>query len=284
MTQSAYANSIVNIMLGWLKGFAGWVLKLFDLAGRGGVSPLAWLSDNWLNLLIFFIILGVVIDWLVWFMRWRPYWVWFRRKRILIEDDDFFAGEQHFDSGLYGKKDFSRELEGKHAARGRIEKDAEEDDWEEEFVVASTVVRRSSSKNDDRDIDGTEPKKPRRKREIDWDSDWDEDSHEPARKRRTGSAPKRAHADREDPRKKKFRTDEPARKTLKGSAKSRPAQKKNDHAAGDLFDLEQNDPSAASFWEDDVFNIENLPGAETPVTFENGGTDGGNAALEDKLS
>ena len=41
-------------------------------------------------------------------------------------------------------------------------------------------------------------------------------------------------------------------------------------AAADLFDLEQSDPSASSFWEDDVFNVENLPGAEDTSAFENG--------------
>ena len=39
MTQSGYASALVNVMLGWLKGLASWVLKLFNLAG-GGLSPL----------------------------------------------------------------------------------------------------------------------------------------------------------------------------------------------------------------------------------------------------
>ena len=57
MTQTGYSNAIVNALLGWLKGLASWVLKLFDLAGSGG-SPLLWLSEHWLQLLIFLLILG----------------------------------------------------------------------------------------------------------------------------------------------------------------------------------------------------------------------------------
>ncbi len=81
-------------MLSWLKGFASWVLRLFDLAGSGGISPLAWLSDHWLQLLIFLLVVGVAADIIVWLIRWRPYWVWFRKKRVVVDDEDFFAAEE----------------------------------------------------------------------------------------------------------------------------------------------------------------------------------------------
>ena len=45
MAANSFADTVVNGMLSWLKGFASWVLRLFDLAGSGGVSPLEWLSD-----------------------------------------------------------------------------------------------------------------------------------------------------------------------------------------------------------------------------------------------
>lgn len=95
MTQTGYTNAIVNAMLGWLKGLASWVLRLFNLSG--GFSPLKFLADNWLQLLIFFLILGVVIDVLVWLIRWRPHWVWFRKKRVIINDKNFFAQEKYID-------------------------------------------------------------------------------------------------------------------------------------------------------------------------------------------
>ena len=90
MTQTGYANAIINTMLGWLKGLANWVLKLFNLAGGG--SPLEWLSRNWLKLLILFMIIGVVTDRVVWLIRWRPYWAWFKKKRI-VNDERMLAGE-----------------------------------------------------------------------------------------------------------------------------------------------------------------------------------------------
>ena len=92
MVSGAYADSIVNVMLSWLKGFAGWVLRLFDLAG--GASPLEWLSENWLHLLIMLLIVGIAVDFIIWMLRWRPYWVWFRKKRVIINDSNFFAHEK----------------------------------------------------------------------------------------------------------------------------------------------------------------------------------------------
>lgn len=95
------STAVMNLMLGWLKGIANWILGLFDLAGTSAFSPLQWLSDNWKMMLITLLIAGVVIDVLVWLLRWRPHWVWFNKKRIVIHDDDFFAGEELVDSGLY---------------------------------------------------------------------------------------------------------------------------------------------------------------------------------------
>ena len=90
MAANSFADTVVNGMLSWLKGFANWVLRLFDLAGSGGVSPLEWLSDHWLQLLIILLIVGVAADIIVWLIRWRPYWVWFRKKRIVVDDKEFF--------------------------------------------------------------------------------------------------------------------------------------------------------------------------------------------------
>jgi len=121
MTQTGYSNAIVNVMLGWLKGLATWVLKLFNLAGSGG-NPLGWLSDNWLKLLIVLLLVGVAMDWLIWMVRWRPYWVWFKKKRIVINDEKFLAGE---------------ELED-------IDTGDVDDEFERDYVVPSTVVRRTA--------------------------------------------------------------------------------------------------------------------------------------------
>ena len=131
MTISDYSSAIVDTMLGWLKGFANWVLRLFHLAGSVSNSPLLWLSKNWLHLLILFLIIGVGADILIWLVRWRPHWVWFKKERVIVDDDAFFANA---DEILNDDAD------------GYLDKN-----WQEQnFVVASTVVKRRG-RNDSRD-------------------------------------------------------------------------------------------------------------------------------------
>ena len=137
MTQTGYTNAIVNAMLGWLKGLASWVLRLFNLSG--GFSPLKFLADNWLKLLIVLLVVGVVMDLLIWLIRWRPHWVWFRKKRVIINDKNFFAGEKYIDS--------PEDLKRRSAPRRRpapVEKPRR--NWEDsDFVVRSAASRRRAS-------------------------------------------------------------------------------------------------------------------------------------------
>lgn len=135
MTQTGYANAIVNALLGWLKGLASWVLRLFNLSG--GFSPLKFLADNWLKLLIFFLAVGIVVDLLVWLIRWRPHWVWFRKKRVIINDKNFFAGEKY----IHSPEDLDAPKRPAPAARPRR-------DWEEsDFVVRSAASRRRADRS-----------------------------------------------------------------------------------------------------------------------------------------
>lgn len=84
----SYSNTIVSGMLSWLRGIANWAINLFNLSGERSMNVLTWFSEHWIGMLIVLILIGLAIDWLVWIVRWRPYWVWFRRKRVLIDDTD----------------------------------------------------------------------------------------------------------------------------------------------------------------------------------------------------
>ena len=110
------STAVMNLMLGWLKGVASWILGLFDMAGTSAFSPLKWLSDNWQLMLVVLLAAGIIIDVLVWLLRWRPHWVWFNKKRIVINDDNFFAGEELVDSGLYDPTLFSGSASGHRRA------------------------------------------------------------------------------------------------------------------------------------------------------------------------
>jgi len=190
MTQTGYTNALVNATLGWLKGLANWVLKLFNLAGSSGGSPLLWLSQNWLKLLILLLIVGVAVDWLVWMIRWRPYWVWFRKKRIIVNDDKFLTDEDFADANF-----------------------ADEDDpLDQRYVVRSEMARRR------------EPRRPPQRRE-------------------TSAGRSRAHRS----------AAVPPRQTRPQERRVRPDD------ADDLFEVGNGREDYSDFFEDEVFNVSNLP-------------------------
>ncbi len=90
MGQDQFANGFVNAMLGWIRWVADRIARMFQTSsaqGSSGNALLNWFSQNWVTLLVTLVVLGVVADWLVWLVRWRPYWVWFHKKRVLMDDD-----------------------------------------------------------------------------------------------------------------------------------------------------------------------------------------------------
>ena len=221
MTISGYSNAIVDLMLGWLKGLANWVLRLFNLAGGTGGSPLLWLSQNWSKLLVFFLALGIILDILIWLIRWRPYWVWFRKERVIVNDDRFFN-----DADIDRADDWEGDLAS---------------NWDEhDYVVASTVVKRQGEQK----RQGEASKSGRR---------TDGDRSAPARRRRAEGTNVRRHVSGGDK--------APAQKksgTHPGQGKARPhgdrARRPENIFAGEL---EKRDVSDS--YEDEVFNVSNLP-------------------------
>ncbi len=89
MFYTFYADTLITIMLGWVRGFTDWIWNIINLGdGSAGRSFLGWFSENWLKLVVVLVIAGIVIDWLVWLVRWRPYWLWFGKKRRILDDTD----------------------------------------------------------------------------------------------------------------------------------------------------------------------------------------------------
>jgi len=220
MTISGYSNAIVDLMLGWLKGIANWVLRLFNLAGSATGSPLVWLGDNWSKLLIFFLVLGLVLDRLVWLIRWRPYWVWFRKERVIVNDDRFF---------INADIDRADDWEGDLASN-----------WDEhDYVVASTVVKRQEARRSVNQPSGAK-KRPASKGKA-----------QVSRRRPEGTRVKRHVSDSERA------TD---RKPDAQSVKDRVhGQQERVHRPDNIFATQLKKRDVSDSYEDEVFNVSNLP-------------------------
>lgn len=81
----SFANAMFSVLLGWLRNFASWLWRLVTSADAG--AWMGWVLDNWLPLTVLLCLGCLVVDFLVYLVRWQPYRVWrsfFRRAR----DDD----------------------------------------------------------------------------------------------------------------------------------------------------------------------------------------------------
>ena len=83
MGQSAFADALVQTLLGWLRWLADIAWSLL----QGGGGFLRWFSAHWAGLLVGMIAVCLFVDWLIWMLRWRPYWLWFHKKRPVVVDD-----------------------------------------------------------------------------------------------------------------------------------------------------------------------------------------------------
>ena len=67
----SFINALFNFLLGWIRGTAQWLWNMVTSDSHGGL--LGWAMRNWLPLVILLCIFGVVMDFLVYLIRWQPY-------------------------------------------------------------------------------------------------------------------------------------------------------------------------------------------------------------------
>lgn len=227
MTISGYSSAIVDAMLGWLKGFANWVLRLFHLAGSVGTSPLLWLSHNWLFLLIVLMSIGVAADILVWLVRWRPHWVWFHKERVIVNDESFF-----------NDSDIRDQLE-------LVPDELLEKNWQErDYVVASTLVDKHGGTRPSTQVPRAANRRVGRRGAtvVKRGGEGVGTFRRGERRRRPGVANDEAHQ----------------RRMREAEEKARRIRSERE---ADLFGLDGNQPDVTDFYEDEVFNVNNLPRA-----------------------
>jgi len=84
LTNNEFAQTLIEVLLSWMRLITGWVWNFFQADMAGGF--LSWFADNWLHIALVLIIIGLIVDWLIWMIRWRPYWLWLRKRQIIYEE------------------------------------------------------------------------------------------------------------------------------------------------------------------------------------------------------
>lgn len=79
------ADSLFNALMSWVRALVNALWALFS-ADR--TTALEFLGKNWMAIAAVLIVCGLVIDWIVWLIRWQPYHLWARRIRKLLRLDE----------------------------------------------------------------------------------------------------------------------------------------------------------------------------------------------------
>ena len=69
-----FANTLFSVLLGWVQRAVAWLWQLIGADGADGL--MGWVLDNWLALAVGLCLIGLVIDMVVYLIRWQPYRVW----------------------------------------------------------------------------------------------------------------------------------------------------------------------------------------------------------------
>ena len=86
MSESGFIDWLVKTMLGWARWLTDMMWNSINsTSARGGA--VGWFGRNWPKIAIVMIVVGIVLDWLIWMIRWRPYWLWFRKRQIIYADE-----------------------------------------------------------------------------------------------------------------------------------------------------------------------------------------------------
>lgn len=84
------------VLLGWMRALVDW---FWVMVSGGSSSGWQWFLSNWKIWLVILLGGGLVVDWLMWVIRWRPYRLLFSRFSH-TKKDNTHAYEESWDTGV----------------------------------------------------------------------------------------------------------------------------------------------------------------------------------------
>jgi len=79
------ADSLFSVLMGWVRAL---VSALWSLFSSDDMTVLEFLGRNWLMIAVVMIAAGLVIDWIIWLLRWQPYHLWAQRARRVLRIEE----------------------------------------------------------------------------------------------------------------------------------------------------------------------------------------------------
>ena len=79
------ADSLFTVLMSWVRALVNAIWALFS---SDHTTLLAFLGRHWVAIALGIIVMGLVVDWLVWLIRWRPYHLLAVRLRSMLHIGD----------------------------------------------------------------------------------------------------------------------------------------------------------------------------------------------------
>ncbi|MBQ7885415.1 MAG: hypothetical protein IJ313_00820 [Clostridia bacterium] len=80
-----FADSLFTVLLSWVRGLVNAIWALFT---SDHTTVLEFFGKNWLIIAVAVVAAGLVIDWIIWLLRWQPYHLWAQRARRLLRMEE----------------------------------------------------------------------------------------------------------------------------------------------------------------------------------------------------
>ena len=85
------ADSLFTVLMSWVRGLVNAIWALFT---SDHTTVLEFFGRNWLAIAVVIVAAGLVIDWIIWLLRWQPYHLWAQRARRLLRMEGPEAEEE----------------------------------------------------------------------------------------------------------------------------------------------------------------------------------------------
>jgi len=86
-----FADSLFTVLMSWVRALVNGLWALFS---ADHTTLLGFLGKNWLVIAVVIVAAGLVIDWMIWLLRWQPYHLWAQRMRRLLRMEEPQAQEE----------------------------------------------------------------------------------------------------------------------------------------------------------------------------------------------
>ena len=103
-------DSLFSALMSWVRAL---VTAIWALFSSERTTALEFLAKNWIGIAALLIVAGLVIDWMIWLIRWQPYHIWAQRVRRLLriappemEDEDTASQQDEEDAALAAYRAF----------------------------------------------------------------------------------------------------------------------------------------------------------------------------------